>query len=88
MRKSFIVQEETHVLVLLLLALIYIYKWRDTATLTVVLIAIMIPFSVFGYIVMECIDGLFYGLMAILCFLFDRYLKIPTHSGWHIFGYN
>lgn len=73
---------------LLTLAMIslFIFSWQRTAMLSLMLMILMIPASIWGFIIHESWAGLAFGLVGLSMFAADRFKLFCGHSYWHLAG--
>jgi hypothetical protein len=65
---------------------LFIVSWRRTAMLSLMLMVLMIPASVWGFVVHEAWGGLAFGLVGLSMFAADRFKFFCGHSYWHLAG--
>ncbi|KAI9145128.1 hypothetical protein BKA69DRAFT_1053273 [Paraphysoderma sedebokerense] len=68
------------------ISVIFITRHGNTAKPALIMTAGLLPFIVYGYIVLNRYDALVTGLIGIACFLLDRRKICQSHAFWHVFG--
>ncbi|KAG0049541.1 hypothetical protein BGZ83_005696 [Gryganskiella cystojenkinii] len=65
---------------------LFILSWKRTAMLSLMLMVLMIPATIWGFIVHESWIGLGFGLLGLSMFAADRFHFFCGHSYWHLAG--
>lgn len=65
---------------------LFVISWQRTAMLSLMLMVMMIPATIWGFIVHEQWLGLGFGLVGLSMFAADRFKFFCGHSWWHLAG--
>ncbi|KAG0362797.1 hypothetical protein BG005_004174 [Podila minutissima] len=65
---------------------LFVISWQRTAMLSLMLMVMMIPATLWGFIVHEQWLGLGFGLVGLTMFAADRFKFFCGHSWWHLAG--
>ncbi|KAI8362266.1 hypothetical protein B0O80DRAFT_435438 [Mortierella sp. GBAus27b] len=65
---------------------LFLLSWKRTAMLSLMLMVMMIPASIWGFVVHESWIGLGCGLIGLSMFAADRFKFFCGHSYWHLAG--
>ncbi|KAG0327922.1 hypothetical protein BGZ99_006594 [Dissophora globulifera] len=65
---------------------LFIVSWKRTAMLSLLLMVMMIPATIWGFVVHECWYGLVFGCVGLAMFAADRFKFFCGHSYWHLAG--
>ncbi|KAG0252672.1 hypothetical protein BG011_006852 [Mortierella polycephala] len=65
---------------------LFIFSWKRTAMLSLLLMVLMIPATIWGFVVHESWLGLGFGLLGLTMFAVDRFKVFCGHSYWHLAG--
>ncbi|KAF8924598.1 hypothetical protein EDD21DRAFT_418091 [Dissophora ornata] len=65
---------------------LFIFSWKRTAMLSLLLMVLMIPATIWGFVVHESWVGLAFGLLGLSMFAADRFKLFCGHSYWHLAG--
>ncbi|KAF9378604.1 hypothetical protein CPB97_009480 [Podila verticillata] len=65
---------------------LFVISWQRTAMLSLMLMVMMIPATIWGFIVHEQWLGLGFGLIGLSMFAADRFKFFCGHSWWHLAG--
>ncbi|KAF9937691.1 hypothetical protein BGZ65_001138 [Modicella reniformis] len=78
--------EWTPYLLTIAMLTLFIVSWKRTAMLSLLLMVLMIPASIWGFVVHESWQGLGFGLIGLSMFAADRFKLFCGHSYWHLAG--
>ncbi|KAF9429981.1 hypothetical protein BGZ94_008786 [Podila epigama] len=65
---------------------LFVISWQRTAMLSLMLMVMMIPATIWGFVVHESWAGLGFGLVGLAMFAADRFKFFCGHSWWHLAG--